>query len=44
MINIKVIEVLKKQGYDMTNIKTVLNEAEESGESFLNGWCIVSAL
>lgn len=40
MINIKVVEVLKKQGYDMANIKAVLNEAEERGESFLDGWCV----
>lgn len=36
MINIKVVEVLKKEGYDIANIKSVLNEAEEYGESFLN--------
>lgn len=37
MINIKVVEVLKKQGFDMADIKTVLNEVEERGESFLDG-------
>ncbi len=40
MINIKTVEVLKKQGYDMADIKVALNEAETIGESYLDGWCI----
>ncbi len=40
MINIKTVEVLKKHGYDMADIKTALNTAESTGESYLDGWCI----
>lgn len=40
MINIKTVEVLKKQGYDMADIKAVLNKAGANGEAYLDGWCI----
>lgn len=39
MINIKVVEVLKKHGFDMADIKNALNEAEEHGESFFR-WLV----
>lgn len=40
MINIKTIEVLKKHGYAMADIKAALDQAEKLGEYFLDGWCI----
>ena len=40
MINIKTVEVLKKQGYDMAAIRTALDKAESEKEAYLDGWCI----
>lgn len=40
MINIKVVEVLKRKGYDMADINLALKQAETNGESYLDGWCI----
>lgn len=40
MINLKTIEVLKKQGYEMDVIKQAIKAAEQEGQANLDGWVI----
>lgn len=40
MINIKVVNVLKKNGFDMSKIKAALHEAEKNRIAELDGWLI----
>lgn len=40
MINLEVVNLLKKQGYNMEKIIGTLNKAEVDREAYLDGWCI----
>ncbi len=40
MINIKTIEVLKKAGYTMSDIRNTVNEAEKTGSAQIGGWVV----
>lgn len=40
MLNIQVVNTLKKQGFEISEIMNAIRAAEKDGEAILNGWTI----